>query len=642
MKTISTILRKLTFDDLHEWAGAKVLGRAKSYVKQVDQLCRTHENVLVAWVTGSERYATSVRVDQETSFEHSCTCPYDWGPCKHAVAVLLAAAERVKKKEAIPVLDDDDDLSLALLGNADEDDWWENNEPVHSPAPRSSKARAKVEKILGEKSREELLDLLVALAARFPKVERRVLEAEQLASGQVDKLVRTLGAEIRNLTAEPTSYNPWRNEGSLPDFSHLEEQLQALVDQGHADAVLQLGTELWTKRNTQVEQSDDEGETAMAIAACLETVITALPRSSLSPPEQLLWAIDRMLEDEFSLLESAESLLKRRLYTKTHWQEVAATLETRLQNMPKPRTTSFSAIYRRQRLLDGLLDAYGQAGWKERIVPLLEAEADTCRCYRRLVEALLSAGERERARHWCIHGYLRTVENAPGIAGILQEQLRKLAQKERRHDLVAAYRAQDFFATPSRASYSELRKAAQQAKCWPAVRTAAHHYLETGQRPTQGSVRGKKTSWPLPSPDVEPPATKKRGGYQEFPDLDTLIDIAIVEKRLDDVVEFYQRLRKTKRWGWEVDKMVAQAVANSHPEVALDIWQSIVHDLIGQVKPKAYEESANYLRLMRKVYTRNRRLADWQALLDLLRTKHKAKRRLIAVLDSLETKKIVD
>jgi uncharacterized Zn finger protein len=171
------------------------------------------------------------------------------------------------------------------------------------------------------------------------------------------------------------------------------------------------------------------------------------------------------------------------------------------------------------------------------------------------------------------------VDDAPGIAGGLQEQLRKMAQTERRHDLVAAYRAQDFFARPSRANYSELRKAGQKAKCWPAVRAAALHYLETGQHPHPGGRRGEKAGWPLPSPEVTPPAGKKATGYQRFPDFDTLIDIAILENHLDDVVELYQRLRKTKRWGQEADKTVAQAVAITHPDIALGIWKDIVENL---------------------------------------------------------------
>ncbi|MGB7934036.1 MAG: SWIM zinc finger family protein, partial [Gammaproteobacteria bacterium] len=610
MKTISTILRSLTFDDLREWAGGKILNRGKDYVKRVDQLFRTRENDLVAWVTGSERYATSVRVTAKGDLESFCTCPYEWGPCKHAVAVILAAAERVKREEPIPTLDENDDLSLALPGDADdEDDGWEDDGPVPVPAPRRSKARSGIDKIVAEKSRDELPGLLVDPAGRFPEVTQHILETEQLASGQVGKLVRALRSEIRKLTAEQAWYNPWRDEGNLPDYSHLEEQLQALADQDHADEVLQLGAELWTRGNAQVEQSSDEGETALAIGACLETVMGALPRSSLSPPEQLLWVIDRSLEDDYSLLESAENILKRRAYTRSHWREVAETLETRLQATPKPRNADFSTTWRRERLLNRLLDAYRRAGWKNRTIPRLEAETDACRCYGKLVDALLAAGKRGQARQWCIHGYACTVDDAPDIAGGLQEQLRKMALTERRHDLVAAYRAQDFFARPSRANYSELRKAGEKAKCWPEVRAAALNYLETGQHPLPGGRRAVKASWSLPSPEVTPPASKKGIGYQRFPDLDTLIDIAILEKRLDDVVALYQRLRKTRRWGRETDKTVAQAVANTHPDVALGIWQDIVGNLIGQVKPKAYEEAAVYLRLMETVYARTHRLA---------------------------------
>ena len=518
MKSVNTILRKMTFDDLHDWAGETILSRGKGYVKRVVQLSRTEKNVLVAWVTGSERYVTSVCVDEGCNFEYFCSCPYSWGPCKHAVAVILVAAEHVKRKEMIPLLGEDNDLHEALFGDSEDheqgiDDDWEGDEPAYC-TPRRTKAQAKVGKILEDKSRDELLGLLADLSGRFPEIRQHIAETDQLAKGQVDKVVRALCSEISDLTAEPAWYNHWRGEGSLPDYSHVKEQLRALAVQGHADAVLQIGAELWTKGIAQIEQSDDEGETAMAIAACLEIVLAALPQSSLAPAEQLLWVIDRALEDEYALLDSAEKLLERRGYTRAHWRKVASTIEARLEAMSKPRTTNFSLRYRRERLLIVLLDAYGHAGWKDRIVPRLEDEADTCQCYTRLADTLLAAGEKDRARHWCIRGYAHTVDDAPGIAADLQERLRKIAQKERRHDLVAAYRAMDFFDQPLSTTYSELRQAAEKVKCWPAVRTAALHYLDTGQRPVAKDRNSKGDGWPLPSPEVELPTTKKRSGYR--------------------------------------------------------------------------------------------------------------------------------
>ena len=152
----------------------------------------------------------------------------------------------------------------------------------------------------------------------------------------------------------------------------------------------------------------------------------------------------------------------------------------------------------------------------------------------------------------------------------------------------------------------------------------------------------KDAAWPLPAPEVMWPRNEKVQRARQFPDLDTLIDLAILEKRFDDVAALYQELRKTRRWGWETDKAVAEAVAQTHPKVALDIWRAVVDGLIAQVKPRAYEEAAGYLRRMHKAYQITGRLPDWQNLLLELRREHKAKRRLMEVLDGLSGKKIID
>lgn len=128
-----------------------------------------------------------------------------------------------------------------------------------------------------------------------------------------------------------------------------------------------------------------------------------------------------------------------------------------------------------------------------------------------------------------------------------------------------------------------------------------------------------------------------------FPNREMLIEIAILEQRLDEAVAIYREHSKSRHWGWGVDKQLAEAVALSHPEVALSIWQSIAEGLIAQVKPKAYIEAGRYLRQMYKVYGQTGRLDDWKSLLMTLRAKHKAKRRLMEVLTGLEEdRKLID
>ena len=86
------------------------------------------------------------------------------------------------------------------------------------------------ENILGRKSREELLNLLIELADRFQDVRQHILDNEQLTGGRVDELVDTLKGEIRDLTTDSPWFDPLSSEGSLPDFSYLQYHLHALFD----------------------------------------------------------------------------------------------------------------------------------------------------------------------------------------------------------------------------------------------------------------------------------------------------------------------------------------------------------------------------------------------------------------------------
>ena len=75
METINTILGELTYADLDQWAGEKIRTRGKSYIKRVEGLHRTPNDELVAWVSGTEEYATLVHLDAAGEHEWFCTCP---------------------------------------------------------------------------------------------------------------------------------------------------------------------------------------------------------------------------------------------------------------------------------------------------------------------------------------------------------------------------------------------------------------------------------------------------------------------------------------------------------------------------------------------------------------------------------------
>ena len=121
------LLKQLTWDDLEQWAGSRVLSRGQSYQRshRVKELVQTQTGALIAWVHGGQRYAT------EVDFEHGelisvCTCPYG-NNCKHAVAVVLEYLDCLKKNLEIPQITGQD-KRIALLQGMDEEDWEDEDE----------------------------------------------------------------------------------------------------------------------------------------------------------------------------------------------------------------------------------------------------------------------------------------------------------------------------------------------------------------------------------------------------------------------------------------------------------------------------------------------------------------------------------
>jgi uncharacterized Zn finger protein len=128
-----------------------------------------------------------------------------------------------------------------------------------------------------------------------------------------------------------------------------------------------------------------------------------------------------------------------------------------------------------------------------------------------------------------------------------------------------------------------------------------------------------------------------------------LLELAVREQRPDDVLRWYDQLKKPRRssaysdWGPSTpDARVADAVADTHPQRALAIYQEIIADHINRASPSSYEAALPYLRKAHQLLQRLGRDAEWTAYLAELRETHRRKRRLMEVLDRIEQRRIVD
>lgn len=624
----------LTWADLRAWAGDGVVERGCGYRDNVKELARTRAGGLVAWVLGTHRYATWVGFD-DGELDAACTCPYG-ARCKHAVAVVLAYLDALKKGRTVTEARQDDPRLQILAGEA-----VETGSVSGTSAPRADEAWAgrsqSMHAFLEARSKQELIELIESLADSLPDVRDALARRRDLVAGDAEGLVAAARRAIAEISAEPAWSNHWDDHGSLPDYSPVREQLEALLGAGYADEVLALGEELLRAGTEQIGQSHDEGETAQEIAECMAIVFSALPKSSLNPADRILWAVDAQLADEFDLCNDLGAFWDGE-FSPEAWSTAADALLKRLSPATSGTAQSdWAASYRRDRLSDWAITALEAAGREAEIIPLCQQEAEKTGSYVRLVKRLIAANRYEEAEEWIRRGVQVTGERLPGIAAELREHLHDL--RERSGDLlgVAALRADAFFAAPGLQTYRALNRAAEAAGVKTAVKAAAMRYLVTGERPDRV---GAKTNWPLPQSPLERPESTSSN---DFPATRVLIEIAIDEARPDEVLHWYDEWHRRRSWATDdLDQRVAQAVADSHPERAIAIWKRLAEACIERKSPSAYREAVHHLHEAGRVFEHLGHRDEWRDYLTGLKRTHARKRRLLEELEVLDGRRIVD
>jgi uncharacterized Zn finger protein len=617
MKNSLDRFRDLTWDDLEKWAGSKIVSRGKRYQqnKCVSGLAATNDGCLVAWVEGSKRYATKVSMNKNGLPESICTCPYEFN-CKHGVAVVLDYFERIKTNKSVPMASEDNEILQ----------WIEDTDDETSPPEKVDK---EIRAYVTAKTKEQLVELVLNHAQRYPELYHDLVDSRHLDTGETKSLVSGLRKEIRNISSEPGWQNYWRGEGYTPDYSSVCRKLEKLLSASCADEVLAIGRELMVASVRQVGESDDEGETAQEISSCMPVIVKALDQSSLSPVDKLTWAVDAVLSDEYDLFNVFAEYLMRQ-HTPHDWSLLADRLLERINtSTPTKGEDTFSRNYRRDRLSDWAIHALECAGRSGEILPLCKSEAQKTGSFTRLVKRLITDSQWADAEHWILEGIRATGHKWPGIADELRTMLLDIRIEQQNWPAVAAIRADKFVRYPSQQTYTDCREAVSRLKAWPVVRECLLLYLENGTAPW------KQKNWTLPPSGLDkpdPPSNKK-----QFPMFDVLIDIAIYEKKPDDVLRWYDQMPK-HRFGWydQRDDRIAIAIQNHSPDRAVAIWQKLAEGLIALVKPHAYEEAASYWGKVKKVLKEQEQVKRWEEYLHNLKTTHARKRRLMEILHSMD------
>ena len=605
-------IESLNWDDLEQWVGPTILERGQTYRNRVHNLEITEARHLVAGVKGSEDYITHVWLSNGI-LDYQCSCPY-WAPCKHAAAVALVYLDHVRSGTPISQI-------TAHELDARLSEGYMDGESAIADETNLSDARS----ILNGMTKRQLIDWAMSELADHPTLIDRLPLATTMTSAALDKTVARLLRQIREVTSEGGWQDYWNNRGYIPDYAPIQKQLIKLLDGGHIKSVLKLGEELFTLGITQVEQSNDHGETADQLRYCLSVVFDAMGKSENSPAERMIWYWDKLLLDDYALLDGLEFPVDDSELNQTDWSLVAEEFVTRLTNSPKPKKNDarFSAGYERSCLLRFTQNALNHAGENSRAIDLLIAELPYCNNYRELVEQLLTHKEYDQAERWAREGFKNTVNPWPGIAQNLLEQLLDIHQLRKDWPKAAALQVEIFLNSVSNTNYQLAKKCCRKAKLWRQLESKLLQYLETGISPSSAK------EWPLPATDIEFP--KQRYG-QQFPAYNDLIEISLHEHRIDDALHWFKQAPDKTRHA----DTIAQIAKKDHPDLSVEIWQHQAEKLIDKVKPAAYRTAMPYLRKMKTLMQSIERGENYDRYILGLRNRHKAKKRLMKELDKLK------
>ena len=138
---------------------------------------------------------------------------------------------------------------------------------------------------------------------------------------------------------------------------------------------MQLGPELLVA-SSQALEHDREGESDAAFADCLDVLFQALDTASLSPADQIEWAIDMEQADEYSLCHAGLAHLWKRPYAKSDWSAVCDRLAQRLEAIePHAEEDAFLPNFKRSQMADWLIRALEKAGRQDEGHPAVRARS---------------------------------------------------------------------------------------------------------------------------------------------------------------------------------------------------------------------------------------------------------------------------
>jgi uncharacterized Zn finger protein len=553
-------------------------GRVCSLVEQ--------DGVLTAVVSGQKDYRVKLQwVDSEV--EYSCNCPVglDGEFCKHLVAAGLAWINPDMKQ------------TRKIAGR-------KTRETTHD----------RIQDFLKLQDKSTLIQMLAEEAAENRSLrERLLLQAARLNSAGVDV------AAYRKAIASATRTNGFVDYHAAPDYARRVQQvidsIAALLDDGHAAAVIQLTEYMLAKLENAIGHMDDSDGYMGGILpelhdlhhrACLRVKPdpVTLAQRLFDWEIKSDWEVFYGSASNYADVFGAEGLAQYRRLAESQWSHIRplgpGDKDDEVSNERFRVTSIMEALAR-------------QTGDPEAIVEVKRRDLSRSYSYLKIAEIYHEAGANDKALDWAEEGLKAFPQRDSRLVEFLAQEYHRRARHEDAMKLIW----DQFVESPSLGHYQELNANAlkvQPNSNWPEWRKKALAHLRSLIAQEKQDQKPRDWHWVA------------------HRDNSRLVEIFLWEKRYDEAWQ-------EASIGGCSDTLwlrVAATREERHPGDAIPIYQEMIVTILKHANNSAYEEAVNLVRKIRELMARFGRDAKFDDYLVALRVEYKRKRNLMKLLDEFK------
>lgn len=570
---------------LRQMAGARSFERGAAYFRggHVNPIAE-EGNEIAAKVEGTRSYRARLWIERN-ALDYSCTCPVgeDGEFCKHCVALGLSWLERATSGER---------PTPARSANA--------------KSKGSSVTMHDVRTYLSKQKPSVLVDLLMQHAEQDEILQRRLLMLAAKKTG--DGLdVATYMQAIEGAIV-PDGFLQYDD---MYDYEHkvdeVVESLEDLLEEGHAESVVDLAEHALRSAEKAMESVDDSDGYLGGVLERLQNLHHAACKRSRPDPEVLArtlfewelhgeWDTFSGAVDRYSGVLGKKGLEVYRRLAEERWARVR----------PLGPGDRDPAIYGERFRITQIMEALARrAGDVEAIVAIKQRDLSSSWAYLQIAEACQKAKKHDLALEWAERGVKTFPQDRDGR---LTEFLATEYHRRKRHDEAMALVWADFEAAPELEEYRRLKSHADKVGQWPRWRQKALDVLRAQIDCAKRNTRDRR---------------------RIVADHSALVEIFVWEKDFESA--WFEATTGGCHEGlW---RTLAAWREKDHPQDAIPIYWRDVDDALKRMGNESYREAVRLLRKIRSLMRRIGQEEQFKRELAALRTAHKAKRNFMKLLD---------